>query len=352
MSNILSFSSLILCPFDAVTATERECCMLNDFLNRMRAEQLPDDPPIPLDEAIQGWRNTPDFIKVWRWLLWDEAAKKVVASVWVGMPYHENQHLAWFGIDVEPERRRQGLARRLLSLVVERAQIETRRLLMPVTTERVPAGARFLERMGAQPGSVGHISQLALAHIDHALLQQWLAQAMTLNVDFELGIWIGEYPDEHLSAIVELANVSYNSMPNDQLDVKERKFTIETQREVERTMMARGLERWTIYLLERASSCLVGYTEVIWNPNRSSILEQQMTGVFPVWRNRGLGHWLKAAMLEKVLRDRPQVRFIRTANADSNAAMLKINRALGFNPYLADTVWQIETKKAAAYLER
>jgi len=55
-------------------------------------------------------------------------------------------------------------------------------------------------------------------------------------------------------------------------------------------------------------------------------------------------------MLERVLRDRPEAKFVRTGNADSNAAMLGINQALGFKPYLSHCVWQLETEKVAAYL--
>lgn len=56
-------------------------------------------------------------------------------------------------------------------------------------------------------------------------------------------------------------------------------------------------------------------------------------------------------MLEEVLKAKPDVRFIRTGNADSNDAMLKINRDMGFKPYKAVTVWQLETEKLAAYLK-
>ena len=70
------------------------------------------------------------------------------------------------------------------------------------------------------------------------------------------------------------------------------------------------------YVVERATGKFAGYSETVWNPNRPEQLRQDMTGVFPQYRGKGLGRWLKAAMLEKVLRERPQVKFVRTGNAD------------------------------------
>ena len=85
---------------------------------------------------------------------------------------------------------------------------------------------------------------------------------------------------------------------------------------------------------------------------RPEILGQGMTAVYPEYRNRGLGRLLKAAMLEKVLRERPQVKLIRTGNADSNAPMLKINTELGFKRYMSQVIWQVETEKVIQYLFR
>jgi len=41
---------------------------------------------------------------------------------------------------------------------------------------------------------------------------------------------------------------------------------------------------------------------------------------------------------------------VRTGNADSNAAILGINQALGFQPFQSHCTWQVETEKAAAFL--
>jgi len=51
-----------------------------------------------------------------------------------------------------------------------------------------------------------------------------------------------------------------------------------------------------------------------------------------------------------VLRERPEVRIIRTGNAHSNAPMLRINEQLGFKPYRSSFTWQVSVERAAEYL--
>lgn len=336
--------------FDLAAAGERDYAALNAFENRLRAEQLPDDPPIPLAEAIQGWQHIPKFMAVTQWVIWHPDGSAIVAAASTDVSHlSTNQHMAGFDIAVLPAFRRQELARSLLAPVVEVAQREDRRLLIGFTNERVPAGTAFMERMGASQGLASHENQLVLAELDKGLMQRWRAQAVERAPGFTLGLWIGPYPDDQIEAVVRLHEVM-NTMPRDQLDVEDFHLTPEQVRQWEQTMTARGTERWTLYVVEEATGSLAGYTAVFWNANRPHLLYQGDTGVFPEYRNRGLGRWLKAAMIEKVLRDRPQVQFVRTSNADSNAAMLKINQEMGFRPYFAHTIWQVETQQAAAYL--
>jgi GNAT superfamily N-acetyltransferase len=252
-------------------------------------------------------------------------------------------------VGVLPAYRQQGIARQLLALMVPVAEVQGRRLLVGNTNGRVPAGEQFMERLGASRGLATHINQLALADLESSLLDSWLQIGQKQTAEFDLSLWQGPYPEDRLEEIVALHEVM-NQQPYDDLDVEEFHITGEQLRQIEANLVAQGVERWTFYVQERASGKLAGYTEMMFLPDRPAVASQGDTGVFPEFRGKGLGRWLKAVMLEKVLAERPSVHFIRTGNADSNTAMLKINRELGFKPHLSQTIWQVETGKVRGYL--
>src|SRR5512136_1511186 len=115
-------------PFDPRNASEQEYAAMSVFNNRLRAEQLPDDPPIPVDEMVQGWRNMPPFRHIPTWVVWRSDDAQIIARAhvsWLDVP--ENRHLVNFRIMVLPEYRRQGWARRLLAMIAETTRRENRR---------------------------------------------------------------------------------------------------------------------------------------------------------------------------------------------------------------------------------
>lgn len=207
-----------------------------------------------------------------------------------------------------------------------------------------------MTRLGAKKGLETHTNQLRIADLDRHLINRWLARGQENQAEFELGLWDGAYPQAQLQAIADLSTLT-NQQPFGELEIEDMHTTPEQLRQIETNLFARGSQRWTFYLVDRATGKFAGYSETVWNPNRPEVLRQDMTGVFPQYRNKGLGRWLKAAMLDKVLKERPQVKYVRTGNADTNVAMLKINTALGFKPYMAEALWQVDLQDVLAYLQ-
>ena len=337
-------------PFDRRNALDSDYAPVNDFKNRMRAEREPDDPPIPLDEAVIGWRTAPARIAQSNWAAWNSEHSAIAG--WAGVEFlraNDNTHVVDFQIEVLPALRRRGLGRRLLGYAVTVPLRERRRLMTTWTNGRVPSGGAFMERLDARKTSERHTNQLLVADVPPGLIQAWQARARERASGFDLGLWVGPYPEDDLPAVVTL-NHAMNDEPRDGMDLEDHRKSAEEVRQWERAMFERGGQRWSMYARERATGIPVAYSELFWNPNRPQLMLQGATGVLPGYRGLGIARWLKAAMLEKIARERPQVVRIRTGNADSNVAMLKINFEMGFKAYVSQAVYQVETGKVEAYV--
>lgn len=332
-------------PFDVATATAEEQASVYGLICGLQAEEWPEDPPRPFDDWLRVLQSIPPFVTLRIWVAWD-GVQAVGRATFTVTDTPENRHIAEVDIGVATDRRRRGIGKRLLAWVVSAAEEHQRTLLIGGTDSRIPAGEALAQRLGGHVGMVARTNQLDLATLDLELMRAWREKGP--SEAFELGWWRGSYPEEELASVCTLKAVM-NTAPRDDLDVEDIVWTPEMVRQQTHSLFERRIERLTLFARHRTSAELAGYTEVFFDRTRPEILHQGDTGVLPRYRGHGLGKWLKATMIEEALAKWPQLKRVRTGNANSNAPMLRINDAMGFRPCQDWSVWQVDIAQARAY---
>jgi mycothiol synthase len=344
-----ALDDLTIVPIDYRTISEEQIAALNAFENAMAADSNPEDPPTPLEITRANATNHPDVLVIREF--WARETDGAIAGMgWAWWKdVDENRHLAKGRIDVRPDRRGRGLARTLLRKVVDEVAADGRTLMIGWTTDRVPAGEAFARRVGAKPGSAIHTNRLLIADVDRAMCRRWADEGPVRAPDYDLLMLDGPYPDDLVEEICGVYDIM-NTAPRDDLDEEDVRHTVDEMRQIEQQGEAAGTLRWSLFARHVPTQKLVGLTVVYWNPAQPDTVYQGDTGVHPDHRGHALGKWLKAAMLERIFRELPDAIDIRTGNADSNDAMLGINHALGFEPYIAQMVWQVPVERLKDYL--
>lgn len=335
-------------PFDPQAASEAQWSALNVFDNLNQVELWPDDPPVSTTRTHRRALR-PDFLVREYWAAWSDDGTEIVgladARYWVA---EHNQHLAMFSLDVLPAYRRVGIGRQFLARIVDFARRAGRTDLLDWAATGAAGATGFARATAAKEGIRSSTNQLDLRDLDQALMRAWVARAPERASGFELHYWDNGYPEAAYAAMVHVLD-AMNDAPRDET-FEDEKWNEAQLRAYDALIRAEGTLRWTAYAREKATGQIAGYSEVFWNADRPTILYQGDTGVLPAYRNLGLGRWLKAAMILRVLAERPDVRFVRTGNADANAPMLGINYTMGFKSYRSWTGWQLPVDQAEQYL--
>lgn len=335
---------------DPSTYTDEQIAEGVGFMNTISAEALPDDPPTPVAEAIAAHRSTPERVRRWTVRVRDEGGALVGSVGFRVDPDHDdNPDILWASPTVAAGHRQRGIGTQLLAYLVAKAQAEGRSRLVGSSNDRLPGGGPFAQAVGAEEKQAMHMNHLLIAELDRELMTRWNDEGPVRAPDYELISWSGPVPEEHLEQFLDIVLVM-NTAPRDDLELNDFTLTAEQIREGEKQLAAIGGENWVVVARRKSDGEWAGFHDLTWVPFEPKVMHVGATGVRPEHRGHALGKWLKAAMMLKVLDDKPEVDEIRTGNADSNDAMLGINREMGYKPMLASTTWELSVEKAAAWL--
>jgi len=328
-----------IASLDLQTATDAEIREISQFRQELALEQRPEDPPTPIDVIAQWLRSRPPG--QWRVVFVARDRDGELAGYGVGarnLKDTQNAHIRWSEIAVKPQHRRRGLGRALFARILGSFEGQGDGLMViSETTDRVPSGQAFAQAIGAKPGLPMKLNQLDLAAVDRAKVAEW-SKAGPPGYRLER---IDDTVSEELVKPYIEASEGINDMPRGDIAFNDWKLTEAQIRQRESFFKQAGLTWWLLLAIDDQTGAGVGFTEVEFNPNDPHAIQQEGTAVVAAHRGHGIGLWLKAVMLGRILADRPDSRFIRTGNANVNVQMLAINEKLGFTYAWQSTLWQL-----------
>lgn len=335
-------SELVPVRFDPATAGAEGWKRFHDLRRAQHAELRPDDPLRP-DEIVEANMKRPDPFEFHHYY---EITRDGVAissfgggSVKPDNPeYATNKHLFWADAYVRPEHRRKGVASLWLRVAGELMD-ECGATLFSADADN-DNGHAFLKWLGAGPKLEGIESRLDLSKVDWSMVERWTREGQDRSPRTRLEVYDGPLPEEMWRDYAAQRTKLLNTMPLEDYDMGDIVVTPERIRDwVERAEEQQIV--WHTVLTREADGTISGMTDVEWTPYGRKHIQQQFTGVEPAARGRGIGKWIKAAMLLHMRDLYPDAEWVVTDNAHSNAPMLKINRELGFKPHKTGVSYQI-----------
>jgi GNAT superfamily N-acetyltransferase len=263
-----------------------------------------------------------------------------------GTPGHDsNKHLFWADLYVRPDARRRGLGSSWLPLLVH--LMDAHGCTVVGMSAEEDSGHAFLRWLGAKAKLAGAENRLKLADVDWKMVDRWVSEGPGRSPATKLETYDGPLPEAMWDDYAPQLSSMLNTIPFDDLDFGEIVITPDHMRDYYARLEI-GNEQLHTILTREPDGVISAITDTSWAPHRPTIVEQRFTGVRLDARGRGLGKWIKAAMLAHIHELHPEAQWVATENAGSNAPMLAINKKLGFKQFRAETEYQISRDGLAA----
>ena len=253
---------------------------------------------------------------------------RAVAKGYVHVSDWDNLDLAWLGVEVHPDRRREGLGSEMFAHVSKYAAEIGRTKTGTDAWDGTP-GVAFALHHGLTRKSQAINRRQHLAELDLDEVRDLYDGAAAAASAYELVRIDGRTPEDLMPAMSEMV-ASINDAPLDDLDIEDEVFPPERIRAYEEAQLARGFRMHRIVARHRDSGELAGHTVVAVDGARTAIGHQHDTTVVRAHRGHRLGLFLKAGMNLWLADSEPQLRTVDTWNAESDDHMIAVNEILRY----------------------
>lgn len=176
---------------------------------------------------------------------------------------------------VRQDRRREGIASRLIALVCDETTRLGRSLLTWETFDAVPAGDAFSRRLSARAARVNRTSELVLADVDWAMVGRWSGDSRARELGYSLEMVSGPFPP-HLRGDAAAFHHIMQSAPRDDLEVGDVVIDADFVAELDRALVDSRRTRWTLLVRDAMDTCVGGSSRTPVSMSRTGVL---------VWRS-------------------------------------------------------------------
>jgi GNAT superfamily N-acetyltransferase len=244
---------------------------------------------------------------------------------------HDNLRVAHVWIWVHPAHQRHGVGTTLSSYADDRLRAlgrDTCHATARIGVDRSGGNRRFAEGLGYALANTEIERRLPLP-ADATVVDRLAAGAAAHHADYALRTVVGPVPDDLAASYIALKNLISVEAPSGDLDVEPGEETAADVAVQDRYLTDSGRVRVGSYALDRDGSVVAFAVAAVSNDQHHHV-DQWGTLVDPAHRGRRLGMAVKCAQLRAISDGFPDKRFITTTNAETNAPMVSINEALGF----------------------
>ncbi|MFQ5986527.1 MAG: hypothetical protein ACE5KQ_04145 [Thermoplasmata archaeon] len=341
-------------PFEPTTASPEEWTRYHAYRRLRHQETDPDDPIIDAASVEALWKRPDPQVTTLRFAVLERGKPETqIGNLEFtvfredGPSYEGNERLAQASIALLQPHRRHGFGKELLAKVTELTESHGKSRLIGSSDEQ--DGKAFAQALGAETALEGLENRLGLGGVDWGIVEGWAAEGPERSPTSTVHWFTNHIDDALLEDYCKFYTEVFNQQPFGQLDLNALVFDSENFRDREARIADVG-GSWITALTTEEGGDISGMTEMFYLPDRETMIGQGLTGVKEKYRGRGIGKWLKAAMLLQVRDELPQVNVVQTGNATENEAMLSINRRLGFEMYKESENFQITLEAIQEYL--
>lgn len=272
----------------------------------------------------------------------------------VGRSVHELQsgedvRSAWLTAEVLPEFRRRGIGTALYNCVLDIALADKRSILQSFAYHATTPGDRIVSPTGFGSVPVEDASTQFLLAKGYSLAQvDRMSQlplpatppAMEAPDGYELERWVGATPRHRLGDLAVLQQRMSTDVPFGEVDYQPEAWDTDRVLDLDTRRAAEGRHWMTTVVRHVASDTLVGFTELVCDPDPSRPVYNNNTVVLGEHRGRRLGMLVKSANLRLLAETAPGHPSVYTWNAEENRHMLDVNEMLGFVPVGYEGSWK------------